>query len=82
VKTSESIAVIPSAIVTSHVKGPQVVKLLKLFTAASVQLKVATASLRMYVKAGELNTVLSKFKESERQGLGLLVTWMLKFWVF
>ena len=80
VKTAESIALDPSDLLTYQVNAPQfAVKPPTLAAFASVQLKTLTASLTLYVKAGEANFTVSIVKVSEEHGF---FTTMLKAYVF
>jgi hypothetical protein len=67
VKTSESIACIPSLFITVHVNVPQVVgygRLLLLVAAESCQLKTPAAFLMWYVKAGKVKIEVSSVRVS------------------
>ena len=76
VKTVESIAEIPSCYVTIQENGPQVVSLLVLVAAASVQLKTLAGNLIMYDMAEAVNLFASTFRVSVKQGFA---NKMLKF---
>ena len=76
VKILESINKIPSCYVTIQENGPQIVRLLVLFAAASVQLKTLAGNLILYDMAEEVNIFASTFRVSVKQGFAKK---MLKF---
>lgn len=74
VKIVESIAVIPSSAVISHVSDPQIVRLPTLVASSSVQLKTAAKSYTLYVKAGEGKLDATIVRESVKQGFTTMMS--------